>query len=73
MTGVQFPAGVRDFFLLASESRLALGPTQPPIQWVKSKAFHTTYLLLLYYDPINSDFGKAPLKYFMHEFRNIHS
>jgi len=35
MTGVQFPAGaVMGFFLFATMSRLALGPTQPTIQWV---------------------------------------
>jgi hypothetical protein len=31
--GVLILAGARDFFLSRS-SRLALGPTQPPIQWV---------------------------------------
>jgi hypothetical protein len=33
MTGVQFPTGVENFFL-APTSRLALGPTQTPIEWV---------------------------------------
>jgi hypothetical protein len=32
--GVRSPAGAMDFFLLASVSRPALGPTQPPVQWV---------------------------------------
>jgi hypothetical protein len=32
MVGVRFPAGIRDFFFTAC--RPALGPTQPPIQWV---------------------------------------
>jgi hypothetical protein len=31
--GVQFPAG-KTFFLFSTASRPALGPTQPPIQWV---------------------------------------
>jgi hypothetical protein len=31
--GVRSPAGVKDFFV-ASVSRPALGPTQPPVQWV---------------------------------------
>jgi hypothetical protein len=31
--GVRFPAGARDFYLLRN-GRPALGPTQPPIQWV---------------------------------------
>jgi hypothetical protein len=30
---VQFPAGL-GIFLFATASRTALGPTQPPIQWV---------------------------------------
>jgi hypothetical protein len=34
MTGVQFPIGAR-IFLLAIMSRLALEPTQPPIQWIQ--------------------------------------
>jgi len=34
-TRVQFPAGaVMGFFLFTTMSRLARGPTQPPIQWV---------------------------------------
>jgi hypothetical protein len=34
MAGVQFPVGaVMGFLLLATASRPALGPTQPPIQW----------------------------------------
>jgi hypothetical protein len=32
--GVRFPAGAKDFFPLSSVSRPALGPTQPPVQWV---------------------------------------
>jgi hypothetical protein len=32
--GVRSPAGAKDFFPLASVSRPALGPTQPPVQWV---------------------------------------
>jgi hypothetical protein len=31
--GVRSPAGAKDFSL-ASVSRPALGPTQPPVQWV---------------------------------------
>jgi hypothetical protein len=31
--GVRFPAGAR-IFPVASVSRPALGPTQPPVQWV---------------------------------------
>jgi hypothetical protein len=31
--GVLFPAGARDFSLFKA-SRPALGPTQPPMQWV---------------------------------------
>jgi hypothetical protein len=31
--GFRFPAGARDF-LYSTASRPALGPTQPPIQWV---------------------------------------
>jgi hypothetical protein len=31
--GVRFPAGAK-IFPLASVSRPALGPTQPPLQWV---------------------------------------
>jgi hypothetical protein len=31
--GVRSPAGAKDF-PLASVSRPALGPTQPPVQWV---------------------------------------
>jgi len=35
MISVQFPAGaVMGFFLSATASRPALGPTQHPIQWV---------------------------------------
>jgi len=33
MIGVQFPVGV-GIFLFSIMSRLALGPTQPPIQWI---------------------------------------
>jgi hypothetical protein len=33
MAGVSFPVGARDFFYFAAP-RLALGPTQPSIQWV---------------------------------------
>jgi hypothetical protein len=32
--GVLFPAAARDFFFYSTASRLALGPIQPPIQWV---------------------------------------
>jgi hypothetical protein len=32
-SGVRFPAGV-GIFLFTTASRTALGPTQPPIQWV---------------------------------------
>jgi hypothetical protein len=32
--GVRSPAGSKDFFSLSSVSRPALGPTQPPVQWV---------------------------------------
>jgi hypothetical protein len=33
--GVRSPAGAKDFFFpLTSVSRPALGPTQPPVQWV---------------------------------------
>jgi hypothetical protein len=31
---VRSPAGAEDFFPLTSVSRTALGPTQPPVQWV---------------------------------------
>jgi hypothetical protein len=31
---VRFPAGGGEFFLFTTASRTALGPTQPPIQWV---------------------------------------
>jgi hypothetical protein len=31
---VLFPAGAGNFFLFTTASRTALGPTQPPIQWV---------------------------------------
>jgi hypothetical protein len=32
---VQFLAGaIMEFFLFATVSRLALGPTQPPLQWI---------------------------------------
>jgi hypothetical protein len=35
MTRVQFPAGaIREIFLFTTMSRLAVGPTQPPIQSV---------------------------------------
>jgi hypothetical protein len=35
MTRVQFLAGAgKGFFLSATSSRPALGPTQPPVQWV---------------------------------------
>jgi len=34
MTGIQSLAGGWDFLLLTNVSRPALGPTQPPIQWV---------------------------------------
>jgi hypothetical protein len=30
----RFPAGAGKFFLLITASRMALGPTQPHIQWV---------------------------------------
>jgi hypothetical protein len=33
-TEVRFPAETKGFFSQASVSRLALGPTQPPVQWV---------------------------------------
>jgi hypothetical protein len=34
-SGVQISAGSRDiFFLFSKMPRLALGPAQPPIQWV---------------------------------------
>jgi hypothetical protein len=33
-TRVRFPAGAKNFFVLSSASRLALGPIRPPIQWV---------------------------------------
>jgi hypothetical protein len=33
-TGIEFPAGARDF-IYAAVSRPALGPTQPPIQWIR--------------------------------------
>jgi hypothetical protein len=32
--GVRSPAGAKGFFPLTSVSRPALGPTQPPVQWV---------------------------------------
>jgi hypothetical protein len=32
-SGIQIPVGARDF-LISKMSRLALGPTQPSIQWV---------------------------------------
>jgi hypothetical protein len=32
--GVRSPTGAEDFFPLTSASRPALGPTQPPVQWV---------------------------------------
>jgi len=33
--GVEFPAGATmGFFILATVSRPALGPTQPPVQWI---------------------------------------
>jgi hypothetical protein len=32
--GVRSPAGAKDFFLYPLVSRPALGPTQPPVQWV---------------------------------------
>jgi hypothetical protein len=32
--GVRFPAGTNNFFPVASVSKPALGPTQPPVQWV---------------------------------------
>jgi len=35
---VRFPVGTGDFFLYITASTTALGPTQPPIQWV-SEAF----------------------------------
>jgi hypothetical protein len=31
---IRFPEGAGNFFLLTTASRMALGPTQPPIQWV---------------------------------------
>jgi len=35
MTGIQFPAGaMMGSFLLDTASRLALGPTHPPIYWI---------------------------------------
>jgi hypothetical protein len=33
-TGVQVPTGAMMGFFLVTVARLALGPTQPPIQWV---------------------------------------
>jgi hypothetical protein len=33
VSGVRFPAGL-GIFLFTTASRTALGPTQPPIQWV---------------------------------------
>jgi hypothetical protein len=36
---MQSPAEAKDFFPLASVSRPALGPTQPPIQWVLGVLF----------------------------------
>jgi hypothetical protein len=36
--GVRSPAGAEDFFL-ASVYRSALGPTQPPVQWVPGVLF----------------------------------
>jgi len=33
-TGVWFPAGAGIIFLFTTASRLDMGPTQPPIQWV---------------------------------------
>jgi hypothetical protein len=35
---VRFPAGARNF-LFTTASRTALGPTQPPIQWVPGTFF----------------------------------
>jgi hypothetical protein len=32
--GVRSPAGAKDFFPVASLSRPALRPTQPPVQWI---------------------------------------
>jgi hypothetical protein len=32
--GVRYPGGAKDFFPIASVSRLALEPTQPPVQWI---------------------------------------
>jgi len=35
MTGIHFMAGAgKGYFLFATMSRLALRPTQPPIEWV---------------------------------------
>jgi hypothetical protein len=35
MTGVRYPAGAgKGVFLLATVSILAVGPIQPPVQWV---------------------------------------
>jgi hypothetical protein len=34
LDGVRSSAGAKDFFSLSSVSRPALGPTQPPVQWV---------------------------------------
>jgi hypothetical protein len=37
--GVRSPAGAKDFFPLTSVSRPALGPTQPPVQWLQGGPF----------------------------------
>lgn len=38
MAGVQFLGGARNF-LFSTASRLALGPNQPPIQWVQGALY----------------------------------
>jgi hypothetical protein len=40
MTGVQFPGGaIMEMLLMATVSTPALGPSQPPIQWVSGALF----------------------------------
>jgi hypothetical protein len=34
---VRFPESARDFFLFSIAPRPALGPTQPPLQWVRGQ------------------------------------